>query len=164
MNNDLDKDERWNYYIQTYMMVSPTEGIPLDKCRKVFLRRNHPSEEDLPESTGSPREIVSNAMADGACNEENMEVRICVNTYRLFFMQNTEDFIVRTRKERMAMGQGQLRSVREKRKRRWREKVLGDTPWMKGMEIEEIEEKKAAWERFLKEGSHSVKDVDMGGV
>jgi paired amphipathic helix protein Sin3a len=146
------------------MMVSPTEGIPLEKCKKVFLRRNHPSEEDLPESAGSPREAANNAIADGACNEENMEVRICVNTYRLFFMQNTEDFIVRTRKERMAMGPEQLERVKEKRKRRWREKILGDAGWMKELEKEEVDRKKEEWDRFLKEGNHSVKDVDMGGI
>ncbi|CUS11063.1 unnamed protein product [Tuber aestivum] len=159
--NELDKDERWNYYIQTYMMCAPTEGIPLGRCAKVFLTRNRPSEDDLPED-GSPREMIGSSVADGFCNEENMEIRICVNTYRLFFAPNTEDFMVQRRSQRLA-GESKMRAVSGKRINKWHD-FLNNAPWMQmqNMSQEEIERKKAEWEVAKKNGQPT--DVVMGGV
>ncbi|PWW72152.1 hypothetical protein C7212DRAFT_302264 [Tuber magnatum] len=157
--NELDKDERWNYYIQTYMMCAPTEGIPLGRCDKVFLTRNRPSEDDLPED-GSPREMIGNSVADGFCNEENMEIRICVNTYRLFFAPNTEDFMVQRRSQRLA-GESKMQAVSGKRINKWHD-FLNNAPWMQDMSQEEIERKKAEWEVAKKNGQPA--DVVMGGA
>jgi paired amphipathic helix protein Sin3a len=157
--NELDKDERWNYYIQTYMMCAPTEGIPLGRCDKVFLARNRPSEDDLPED-GSPREMIGSSAADGFCNEENMEIRICVNTYRLFFAQNTEDFMVQRRSQRLA-GESKMQAVSGKRINKWHD-FLSNAPWMQGMSQEEVERKKAEWEVAKKNGQPT--DVVMGGA
>ncbi|KAL7273296.1 Transcriptional regulatory protein sin3 [Rhizina undulata] len=157
VNNDLDKDERWNYYIQTYMMSSPTEGIPLERCRKVFLRRNLPDEDDMSEA-GSPRDPSSSS--DGACFEERMTVRICVNTYRLFFKEGAEDFIVQTRKFRTGRGSERLGRVKEARKRRWHEEVLGKSPWMEGLSEAEKRKKCREWETFVAGDN----DVEMGEV
>lgn len=154
--NELDKDERWNYYIQTYMMCAPTEGIPLGRCDKVFLRRNRPSEDDLPED-GSPREMIGNAAADGFCNEENMEIRICVNTYRLFFAPGTEDFMVQRKSQRLA-GQSRMKEVQDKRFKKWHA-FLDNAPWMNELSKKEIEEKRLAWEEAKRDGQPSADAV-----
>lgn len=138
---DLDKDEKWNYYIQTYMMCAPTEGIPLDRTRKVFLQRGYPVEKDLP------------AHSDvGTVVRENMEVRICVNTYRLFFMPSTEDLVVKdpSQWERLPKG------ATEKRKKMWTEKVLPGLGWMKGASKDEIESRQKEWDAFLRGGEPVV--------
>jgi len=150
VTTELTKDEKWNYYIQTYMMCSPTEGIPLDRTRKVFLRRGYPAERDIP-STKLPGDI----------NREYMEVRICVNTYRLFFLPGTEDLIV---KDPRAWGVVP-NSAKEKRRKMWREKVLPALCAAEG-----TEEREEDWRAFLnghgrKEGSAEPEvEVEMGGM
>jgi paired amphipathic helix protein Sin3a len=117
------------------MMCAPTEGIPLDRCQRVFLRRGYPSEGDL--NIDTSKSIV----------RENMEVRICVNTYRLFFQQHTEDLVMKHPKYWAKPPAG----ATKKRKKIWKE-VLGGLGWMKDASEEEKAQKQRDWEQFLKGG------------
>jgi paired amphipathic helix protein Sin3a len=141
----LDRDEKWNYYIQTYMMREPTEGIPINRCQKVFLRRTYPAESEV-DALNAEKSIV----------RENMEVRICVNTYRLFFQQHGEDLVMKDPKFWPIVPPG----TKEKRREKWKG-VLGQLGWMKEASEEEKEEKKREWERFLK-GGLKRRSVDEG--
>ncbi|KAL7274671.1 Transcriptional regulatory protein sin3 [Rhizina undulata] len=51
---DMDTEAEWNSYIESYIksyiMPAPTEGVPIDRCRKVFLHRNLPREKNTPEA------------------------------------------------------------------------------------------------------------------
>jgi len=121
------------------MMCSPTEGVPLDRCSKVFLRRGFPQEKDV--HTDPSKSTV----------RENMEVRICVNTYRLFFLPLTEDLGVKDPNCWAPIPE----SVREKRRKAWKKK-LGTLGWMRDAKPEEVEAKQRDWESFLR-GSNSKK-------
>ena len=132
------------------MMCSPTEGIPLDRCSKVFLRRGYPQEKDI--HTDPSKSTI----------RENMEVRICVNTYRLFFMPGTEDLVVKDPKCWAPVPLG----TRERRKNLWKKK-LGTLSWMKDTKPEEVDEKQKEWESFLRgdntsenRGSVEVEDLE----
>ena len=63
-------------------MWTPTEGLPA-KTSAPFLHRNLPPTPE-PEAEGT-RFIVKNAL----------DIRVCIQTYRLFFVQDTEDVFVR---------------------------------------------------------------------
>lgn len=121
------------------MMCSPTEGIPLDRCSKVFLRRGFPQEKDM--HTDSSKSTV----------RENMVVRICVNTYRLFFLPLTEDLGAKDPNCWAPVPEG----TREKRRKKWR-KTLGTLGWMRDAKPEEVEAKQREWESFLR-GSNAKK-------
>lgn len=115
------------------MMCAPTEGIPLDQLRKVFLRRCYPAEKDL--RPANPNNVV----------RENTLVRICVNTYRLFFSRGTEDVVV---KDPRAWGRIPA-GAKEKRQKMWREKVLPGLGWMKDATEQEKIAKEEEWKSFL---------------
>ncbi|KAL7270324.1 Transcriptional regulatory protein sin3 [Rhizina undulata] len=46
---DMDTESKSNAYIESCMMSAPTEGVLLDRYRKVFLRGNLLRENDVPE-------------------------------------------------------------------------------------------------------------------
>jgi paired amphipathic helix protein Sin3a len=78
----------------------------------------------------------------------------------LFFAQNTEDFMVQRRSQRLA-GESKMQAVSGKRINKWHD-FLSNAPWMQGMSQEEVERKKAEWEVAKKNGQPT--DVVMGGA
>ena len=134
-------DEKWKYYIQTYQLVPPTEGVPIARCKKVFLRRNMPTEQQL-------KDLLAPYV------RENMEVRICVNTYRMFFQHSTDDVIMRPTAPANE-------TVREKRKSIWKEK-LPTLGWRKDADEEEVKRREKEWDQLIAGTEKDEEgDVDM---
>ncbi|KAG5651812.1 hypothetical protein H0H81_007335 [Sphagnurus paluster] len=124
---------RWQAYIDSFVSVrvssssyvvarpecdSPqnetTEGVSPSKVKPPFLRRN------LPQSV---RDVQPNVIT-----RDGLEIKICVRTYRLFFVSKTEDFLwkLSTREERKKAAE-HLRA-REALRRKWLESVAKETP------------------------------------
>jgi len=125
--------------VSAYMLCSPTECVPLDKCSKVFLRRSLPQEKDVYVDFSNCAIL------------ENMEVCICVNTYRLFFLPHTEDFWAKD----INCWAPVPKSTRENRRKSWRKK-LGTLGWMRDAKPEQVEAKQREWESLLR-GSNGEK-------
>lgn len=106
MNNVESKEEQWNYYIDSFVMSSPTEGIPTDRVHTPFVRKNLPSEED-----------ETNEYADTEI-KANLEIKICVNTYKMFYQSSTEDVFIQNSKKR-AVDSEKSQRVSQRRKKRW---------------------------------------------
>lgn len=89
------KDQRWTYYIQSYLLQTPTEGLLTD-LTSPFLYRNIPTSntqmnEEEESNHEEPEEIV-----DKSEYSNGLEMRICMRTYRMFFVPKTEDsFVIR---------------------------------------------------------------------
>ena len=81
IEEDLSVEERWSNYIDLFTRMEPTEGVKLSNNR-VFLDRNLPPENQMDDPIP--------AMASS-----ELEIKICVNTYKMFFVDNTEDFFMR---------------------------------------------------------------------
>lgn len=73
--------EKWNYYLTSYLMSTPTEGVPLDKVQVPFLQRTLTEEVENPDFLGAI--------------DQGLAARICPSTYKLFFDPNSEDFLSR---------------------------------------------------------------------
>lgn len=91
---------KWEYYVTSYMMNVPTEGVPLDKIKAPFLYRS------LRESLGD--DFKCEVLAQG------LQARVCLNTYRLFFEQGTADYIMR-KADSWDEGRADAKARREKR-------------------------------------------------
>ncbi|SHO78234.1 Similar to S.cerevisiae protein SIN3 (Component of both the Rpd3S and Rpd3L histone deacetylase complexes) [Malassezia sympodialis ATCC 42132] len=86
LDDPQDAEQRWLQYIASYCLWAPTEGLPA-QTRAPLLQRNLPAApEDGSEADGS-RFLVKNGL----------DIRVCMKTYRLFFVQDTEDVLVRVR-------------------------------------------------------------------
>jgi len=78
------REEQWAYYVDSYYMHADTEGVPTDMLAPPWLRRSAPS--DLP---SEPAQVLN-----------ELQVKICLNTYKLFYLVNTEDALVRAKVNR----------------------------------------------------------------
>ena len=76
-------------------MTSPTEGLKPAQVRIPFLKRN----------------LISNNPT-GAVIKAGLEIKICVNTYKMFFVSNTEDFYL--------LPKAKAKSDKENRHKKWK--------------------------------------------
>lgn len=202
--NDADtKEQKWNYYIQSYTMVTPTEGVNVESenYKAPFLKRNlrnlgsaasaatlstQPAEvvSDVgPSGARTPRESTATSpatvsIATGVINrlsqvaegclvsKHNLELKVCVNTYKLFYGRGTEDYM-------LAKGWFSVRDVkkekrlREKRVNKWTKWLEAGTKWVKelgGEDSEEVKEVKRKWVEWSRRGIEVAAAGEGGDV
>ncbi len=80
-DESITAEEKWSLYVDHFVQLSTTEGVRL-KGSEPFLKRTLP--ESIPEDPPTNIETQS-----------GLELKICVNTYKIFFVHNTEDFFKR---------------------------------------------------------------------
>ena len=91
--NDLDAEARWSYYVASYRKLEPTEGVPIEGYLSMpFLRRNLPEDADEPDERKRP--LIPER------NGGNLEMRICVNSYRILFNPSSSEYFVHSEKHR----------------------------------------------------------------
>lgn len=76
INDHENAEEKYNYYVTSYVMSHPTEGVPPSKINMPFLK--------------SVIENVDEDQCDGRVNS-GLKVSVCENSYRLFFEADTHD-------------------------------------------------------------------------
>lgn len=80
-----NRTDRWKQYIESYVLSHQTEGI-VGEVKAPMLRRCIDTDEDVPLPS-------SKFVARGG-----IQIKVCIRTYRLFFVPQTEDFFWRNRK------------------------------------------------------------------
>ncbi|KIJ15185.1 hypothetical protein PAXINDRAFT_134088 [Paxillus involutus ATCC 200175] len=73
--------ERWQSYIDSYVSGDSSQRLPVSRVRRPFLKRNLPP---------SVADVAPDVIARGS-----LEIRVCVRTYRLFYVPCTEDYLSR---------------------------------------------------------------------
>ncbi|EGN92496.1 hypothetical protein SERLA73DRAFT_117204 [Serpula lacrymans var. lacrymans S7.3] len=105
--------ERWQSYVDSFVSSGDTEGLSHSRMKRPFLRKNLPSTADR-----APPDVI----AQGA-----LEIRVCVRTYRLFYVSHTEDFLQRsTTVQEMAMAIKRLETRKLQQKKRLEQIEMGD--------------------------------------
>ncbi|KAI8847373.1 hypothetical protein BC829DRAFT_396748 [Chytridium lagenaria] len=84
VDDTISTEEKWSMYVDHFIQLSTTEGIRLRQRTGPFLRRNLPSR--IPDDP--PTDVESRS---------GLELKICLNTYKIFFVENTEDYFFRRR-------------------------------------------------------------------
>ncbi|KAJ1813029.1 hypothetical protein LPJ56_003607 [Coemansia sp. RSA 2599] len=77
LDEAVTEEERWAYYVDSYVLFEPTEGVgrsTQSRPRPYLSRHLHPDECDY---------VIS--------SRSNLEIKIAVNTYKLCFLTGTED-------------------------------------------------------------------------
>lgn len=86
LDDPQDAEQRWLQYIASYCLWAPTEGLPIQTCAPL-LQRNLPAAPESGTEADGSRFLIKNGL----------DIRVCMKTYRLFFVQDTEDVLVRVR-------------------------------------------------------------------
>lgn len=75
--------EKWLYYISSYTLWTPTEGLTRE-AKGPFLDRSLKVRREIGDDNGTEYRTRS-----------GLEIKVCISTYRLFFSQDTEDYFAR---------------------------------------------------------------------
>ncbi|KAL1743974.1 hypothetical protein HDZ31DRAFT_39684 [Schizophyllum fasciatum] len=105
--------ERWRAYLDAYVADGETSGVMQAHMRRPYLRRNIPQ---------SVREKGPKVLTD-----DGLQIRICVRTYRFFYISDKEDVLVRLPREGDKDLQTRLGKRAELRKK-WLQKSVADAP------------------------------------
>lgn len=137
LDTAISSEEKWGYYIDSYVLLTPTEGV-LASGFPTFLKRNLPSL--IPDEP--PQDIITRS---------GLEVKICINTYKIFFVNSTEDYF---RRKNLGVPKTQLKDIRAKRLNKM-------NAWLKSTQEEEkesnVKEQDEAFQKWLLKGPEDVK-------
>ncbi|KAK9763347.1 hypothetical protein K7432_010059 [Basidiobolus ranarum] len=128
LDSAVSLEEKWSMYIDSYVLLTPTKDVPQPE-NKPFLSRNRPT--NL--SNESPQDAVMNS---------GLELKICVNTLKTYFVANTEDYFKRKGK---LISESSLENTKRQKHQKWRKWLDGDLGWSRGKAKEELEKKCEQW-------------------
>lgn len=138
---DMERKERWKYYTSSFVRIEPTEGVPRDRIRKSVLTRNIPTAE-----TDSDAGTSSQNRKPIAYSEE-LIIRICVNTYKMTYKENTEDWFIYANSKK---SEGDGANVTDNRNQRFKEKFEMNSPWKKNLSQGQVQRINEDFEKWVK--------------
>ncbi|RYP45765.1 hypothetical protein DL768_007941 [Monosporascus sp. mg162] len=145
--DEMELRERWQYYISSYMRVEPTEGVPRSRLQKTVLARNLPSSEVDSDDGEVPKPLKF---------DEGLVLRICLNSNRIVWEKGTSEFFVYATEpddeEEKAKLEEHTTAVREHREQRFREKMIMNNSWMRGMSQDEVQKANDKFQKWFKDG------------
>ena len=145
---DMERKDRWKYYISSFVRIDPTEGVPMNRVRKSVLTRNLPSSDS--HSDAGVLEIRKPLIWS-----EDLTLRICVNTYRLTYKQGTSEWFVYSDGKK---NEAAVEKARGQRNERFKNKLEKNNKWIEKMKKtpEEVEEINKNFKTWLSEGGGSA--------
>lgn len=145
--DDMERKERWQYYVSSFARIEPTEGVPRRFLHKVVLPRNLPSgDTDFDESSHQRKPLVW---------DEDLTLRICLNTYRIILKENGSEYFIYTDKELGSGGKptlDRLEKATAARNQRFKEKLEMNSKWMKNLSRDEVQKTNDSFQRWIKDG------------
>ncbi|KAG9284179.1 hypothetical protein G9A89_022953 [Geosiphon pyriformis] len=110
--NAVSSEETWAFYVYSYMNVHPTQGLPW-KSKTPFLVRNILSKDDnMPSLDLTQHQTKSHKYI----YRNDLEIKIRINSYHVFFVNNTEDSFIRLNPP---VSQTKLDQDKMRRKSKW---------------------------------------------
>ena len=141
----MSAEAKWSYYTASFIKIEPTERVPLDtKFRMPFLRRNIAKEVD---------DAEEDSRAVPHLYESGLEMRICVNSYKILWQPMTQEWFVQSDPDGTGGKESaaNLQRAKDKRKRTFEEKMVASSPWMKDVDQDELDGKMDAYKRLVQQ-------------
>ncbi|KAG5519162.1 hypothetical protein PMAC_002250 [Pneumocystis sp. 'macacae'] len=130
LDQAVSAEEKWSYYIDAFVMSSPTEGVASELVKPTFLRRNLPLDDEEDDENEEAQHTVD--LIDENYVSSGLEIKICVNTYKIFFVQGTEDSFARSINKRK-IDKEKYQKLKDKRQNIWKERLNGKNGWRMGL-------------------------------
>ncbi|KAF2836568.1 hypothetical protein M501DRAFT_996774 [Patellaria atrata CBS 101060] len=134
----LDAERRWSYYITSWCLLDPTEGIVYDKLNMPILQHTalRPDDED-----------VSNVD-----NKEKLIIRVATENFKTFFESNTEEYSVSLKPESAIMvgDKEEMRSEHRNRRKSAQERLSMNNTWMKDLSKDDVDHQKHIFTEAVK--------------
>jgi paired amphipathic helix protein Sin3a len=146
--SEMERKERWKYYTSSYVRIEPTEGVPMSRVRKPLLTRNLIAAETDSE-TGSVSASALNTRKP-LYFEEELSLRLCVNTLRLTYTPGTSEYFIYDSGEKGKDAEAAKRA-KENRTNRFREKFELNPKWAKGVSQQKVQDRNEEFTNRWKE-------------
>lgn len=120
----MSAEAKWSYYVASYIKIEPTEGVPIEGHLSMpFLKRNLPEDIDEPEER---KRLIPHYYENG------LEMKICVNNYRILWTPKTEDWFVHSavHGEDGQSDSADTTRIRENRRKKFEEKFVSKNKWI----------------------------------
>jgi len=151
-SDSLSDEARWQYYIASYTMTDATEGVDQSKMNFPYLRRNIAPQNALIEA--AYQEVYGNLK-----HVDEQTAFISLDSYKIL-LQGDYGFV------RNVTMRKPYEAGRIEESERFRERFVRNTAWMRDQRAEDVEDKKAAWEKGKAEGfpllPKTEGSIDMG--
>lgn len=138
-SNELSEEARWQYYVAAFTMSDATEGIDPTRLRRSYLPRNIPAQ--------SPDARVSYMEGVGSLRfVDDQAAFIDIESYKLH-LSGIYAFERQGTKPSKRYPDGKKAESES-----FREKFVRNVAWMKDQRTEDVEARKAAWDKGVREG------------
>ena len=134
-NDELSQEARWSYYVSTYTMRDPTEGVPFSQMRLPFLKRSLPAKLD--------QEDEYNRYYRPLVHQDGLIIRICANSYHLLYEPGSSEWSWRPTgpsEEDAEEAAKDEAAVKERRRDRFMEKFVNNPVWAHGLSKDQVDE------------------------
>lgn len=133
-------EERWNYYLTSYLMSTPTEGVPVDKVELPFLHRTLAEEVEQEDFMGAL--------------DQGLTARVSPSSYKLFFDAGSEDFFAR----RVGACGPDLSTpaAKEQQQSRWHSFLNGESGWKADLDDASTAEAQGKYEAWKTAGPDAM--------
>ena len=153
--DEIAREAQWAYYVSSWTMREPTEGIDLSLIRWPHLRRNLPPASVIDDEY--KRIWVPQAYSD------ELILRICPDNYRMLFDKLTMEWFDHDPSVKMR-GMKHVVEVKRQRTEKYREKFGTNPKWMAGMSLDVITRINERFQRWLKQGLLPETGAEVNGV
>jgi paired amphipathic helix protein Sin3a len=148
--DEMERKDRWKYYISSYLRIEPTEGVPRNRLHKTVLTRNIPADSAEFDSGLRRRPL-------DWC--ENLTLHVCVNTYKIIYRDPGFEFQIFTDKPlgstpetNQSLARERLSKVEAIRTQRFKEKFEMNNAWMKGLDRDEVANVNNDFKKWIEDG------------
>lgn len=164
--NTLDRVKRWRAYIASYMAVEPTEEIDGSQVNYPYLRKRLAKSEDFSEDD----------RLDHVKHSDKITISISPAGYTMTFI-NSEPFgtggvqyFLQPDSVRSGISESvpspteEYKALNDSRRERAQEKLVRNNSWMKDLSRDDVDAKKAAFQKDLEEAkklTDNDEDVEM---
>jgi paired amphipathic helix protein Sin3a len=160
--DEMEFRDRWQYYISSYMRVEPTEGISRTRLRKTVLARNLPSNDTDSDDGNAPKPLKY---------DEGLILRICLISNKIIWEKDTSEYFIYNLapegEEEKRKVEEHAQAVTEHRRQLFREKMVMNNAWMRGLRQDEVQKVNEKFQRWLNDGvaptsnTRGVSDEEM---
>ena len=147
--DDMERKERWQYYVSSYVRVEPTEGV--SRTTQPLLMRNLPSGEAVSEDAMNTRKAL--------VYSEDLTLRICVNSFKIMYKAPGSEYYIYTDNpltwdadENVATARLRMKSREEKRRQKFTEHLVLNNKWMKGRSHDEVQRISMDFKKWIDDG------------
>jgi paired amphipathic helix protein Sin3a len=135
-DDTITSEEKWSLYVDQFVQLSSPENQN-PKRKDPFSKRN------LPAQVGEEPPL-------NVETRSGLELKICVNTYKIFFVDNTEDYFRRKSGGPLSAAEKQKSADKMNAKRisKFREWINSENGWKCGAsndEVQSLEKKYLQW-------------------